>query len=231
MMLMAVWLVFATGCSKEEESNEEEGAEESQETPEGPEAPDPSTIPSTNPNPNVGDGGVETAAFEGGDETTDDIVFEGGDDETPDQVTVSRNFLRINKVLEKDDIRATTDFVGTLKVRALPGQKPSETYNAFRLGTDDSDQFGFGIQVWKPGSSGAAQKQYNALLNDSMGGKRANDVGNQSYRTEHHDLRSVVFLNSKKATVVMVTCDASLCDFDQLTALAQQVQSNVNELL
>ena len=57
-----------------------------------------------------------------------------------------------------------------------------------------------------------------------MGGERSKDVGDMSFRTEHHATRTIVFLDRRRSTLASVTCESKLCTFDQLTALARRVQ-------
>ena len=142
----------------------------------------------------------------------------------PKTVSVQRNLLRVDTMLTKKDIRESVPYNDLLVLGSIVGQEPSMTYNSVRWTTGKEGVFGFGLEVWKPGSQTAANKRFNGLYAQSLGGTVTKDVGDRSFRTEHHHLRTITFYDRKRSGVASISCDTSLCTFDELAALARRVQ-------
>lgn len=142
---------------------------------------------------------------------------------TPRRVEVTASFLKVDGMLEPADVWKSLDYKGLLQHGEFVGQAPSKTYNAMRLATENGG-FGVALQVWKPGSATAGTRRFDDLYKNSIGGQRSKDVGTLAFRSEHHGLRSVVFLDQQRSTVAWVTCEAKLCSFEQLADLSRRIQ-------
>jgi len=123
--------------------------------------------------------------------------------------------------LDRSEVRMALSYQGMLEIDGIVGQSRAAGYQAERLKTADPSQFGVGLQVWKGNNP---PKRYDDLFRQSWGGGPSKDVGDSSFRTEHHRLRELTFLDRKRNLVAILTCDVELCTFDQLVELARRLQ-------
>ncbi|MDX9721452.1 MAG: hypothetical protein RBU37_11950 [Myxococcota bacterium] len=122
--------------------------------------------------------------------------------------------------LEKSELRQVLEYKGLLELDTIHGQRGTG-YQAERFKTEQASQFGIGLQVYKGGNPA---KRYDDLLAQSWGGSISKDVGDLSFRSEHHRLRELTFLDRKRTLVAILSCDVELCSFDQLVELGRRVQ-------
>lgn len=221
-------LVPLSGCDKEEESSAEEEAAE--------EEPEESPADSKNPSPPASDNAQDN---DGNDATTKPTRTQRSARPTPPKTdtqpspvkarktqrrkTPSHDALRVD-MLDKEAIREATGYGKLLREAHFPGQPPTKTYNATRLATEKGG-FGFGLQLWRPGTAQAALKRYNSLFDQSVGGTAIEGAGTQAFATKHHDMRTLTFLN--RNAVAAITCEVSLCSEEQLITLAQRVKERI----
>ncbi|PJB37619.1 MAG: hypothetical protein CO108_20695 [Deltaproteobacteria bacterium CG_4_9_14_3_um_filter_63_12] len=220
MLLLGVGL-GVSACSKEE-PKKEEAEQPAQESP-----AEPVATPAVRPPVNKDAKPMKTVQAVRPQET----VEEPGQVDEPvntaqahKDTAAQGSALNIAAALEKSDIREAVGYLGLLEEATIVGQPENKQYGVTRWSSEGKNEFGFGLQVWKPGSSNTAVKRFDDLYAQSMGGEQTKDVGDSSFRTEHHDLRSIVFLDRRRSLVASLTCDKSLCTFDQLVELSRRVK-------
>ncbi len=140
------------------------------------------------------------------------------------EVEIQANLLNVAVLLERAELREATGYQGLIEEVDLPGQKASARYNGVRWRVDDANDLGISLQVWKPGNQPAATKRFDDLFSQSFGGTKSRDAGDDAFRTEHHGLRSLTFIDRRRSAVANLSCTASICTFDQLADLARRVQ-------
>lgn len=135
-----------------------------------------------------------------------------------------KNALDIEQLINIRELREQTGYSGALSDAWLLGQPPSNHYNVMRLATDNENQLGFSVQVWKPGNQNAASKRFNDLYQQSFGGKKITSVATDAFTASHHDINELGFFEKSKRSTVLLSCSSKICTLEQLQAIALIIQ-------
>jgi hypothetical protein len=139
--------------------------------------------------------------------------------------------LDISKLLNDDEIRGVTGYVGKFEDGKLTDLPTTEFYDSrhFKaLGKPES--YDVGLRVWRLGAS-ASEVQYGKLMSALPDARTTDEVGDGSFRAKSGALGGLVFLVRERGVVVSLTCGAAQCpEPAQLAKLAKLVESRLPDL-
>lgn len=139
--------------------------------------------------------------------------------------------LDISKLLNDDEVRGVTGYVGKFEDGKLTDLPTTEFYDSrhFKaLGKPES--YDVGLRVWRLGAS-ASEVQYGKLMAALPDARTTDEVGDGSFRAKAGALGGLVFLVRERGVVVSLTCGAAQCpEPAQLTKLAKLVESRLPDL-
>ena len=138
-----------------------------------------------------------------------------------------RDGMNIEKLINIRELREQTGYSGVLQDAWLVGQAPDSRYNAMRLATDNADDLGFAVQVWKPGNETAASKRFADLYAQSFGGRKIKNVATDAFIASHHKINEIGFFDKSKRATVLISCSDSVCTPEQIQAVAQIIQRRI----
>lgn len=154
--------------------------------------------------------------------------FDFADEDLPAPPEVRRPKPRVGLDIERliniRELREQTNYAGALSEAWLLGQTPDARYNAMRLATDNANELGFSVQVWKPGNESAAVKRFNDLYSQSFGGKKIKALATDAFVSTHHEIHEIGFFDKGKRAAVLLSCSAKVCTTAQLQAIAVIIQ-------
>jgi len=142
---------------------------------------------------------------------------------SPRSKTLQRDMVKVSHLLDTIEVRQVFDTLDRFEPALFPGQPAGADYNALRLKPVDGKGFGIGVQVWRRKPGREVGELFENLFRESVGGERGRDLG-ESFRSEHHKLRTLTFVDRRKGWVVALTCDASLGTFDQLVTYGTRLR-------
>lgn len=130
----------------------------------------------------------------------------------------------IEKYINIKELREETGFSGALSEAWLDGQENDPRYSSARLATDNNDELGFTIQVWKPGNENAASKRFTDLFEQSFGGQKIKNLASDAFTSHHHKINELAFFEKSKRSTVLLSCSDNICSIEQLKTIAQTIQ-------
>ncbi len=131
--------------------------------------------------------------------------------------------LNIENYINIRELREQTGYSGALSESWLLGQY-DDKYSSARLATENNDELGFSIQIWKPGNESAAQKRFSDLYTQSFGGQKIKSVATDAFVSHHHKIQEVGFYEKNKRATVLLSCSDNICTQEQLKSIAQIIQ-------
>ncbi len=131
--------------------------------------------------------------------------------------------LNIENYINIRELREQTGYSGALSESWLLGQY-DDRYSSARLATENNDELGFSIQIWKPGNESAAQKRFSDLYTQSFGGQKIKSVATDAFVSHHHKIQEVGFYEKNKRATVLLSCSDNICTQEQLKSIAQIIQ-------
>ncbi len=161
---------------------------------------------------------------EGMDFSDTDVDDVAAPAQKPPRQPIRREGMSIEKLINIRELREQTGYSGTLQEAWLLGQNPDNRYNAMRLATDNANDLGFAVQVWKPGNETAAAKRFSDLFSQSFGGQKIKNVATDAFVSNHHKLNELCFYEKSKKATVLISCTESVCTSEQLKSVAQIIQ-------
>ncbi len=132
--------------------------------------------------------------------------------------------LDIERLINIRELREQTGYSGALSQAWLLGQNPDSRYNAMRLSTDNANELGFAVQVWKPGNESAASKRFGDLYAQSFGGKKIKGVASDAFSASHHNIHELGFFDKTRRAAVLLSCSQKVCSPEQLQSIALTIQ-------
>jgi hypothetical protein len=114
-----------------------------------------------------------------------------------------------------------------LRRAALPGVKPSPTYNALYYAPAKGDDFGVGVQVWRDRNLVDSRTRFNTMRATWTNVVKTNKITEQGFRSHFGDVVTLVFADSRRPLVAAVTCDVAVCKADELIELATRVKTRL----
>jgi hypothetical protein len=139
--------------------------------------------------------------------------------------------LDISKLLNDDEIRGVTGYVGQFEDGKLTDLPTTEFYDSRHFkAVGKPEAYDVGLRVWRLGGA-AAEVQYGKLMSALPDARTTDEVGDSSFRAKSGGIGGLVFLVRERGVVVSMTCGSAQCpEASQLTKLAKLVESRLPEL-
>jgi len=139
--------------------------------------------------------------------------------------------LDITKLLNDDEIRGVTGYVGKFDDGKLTDLPTTEFYDSRHFkAVGKPEAFDVGVRVWRLGAA-AAEVQYGKLMATLPEARTTDEVGDSSFRARAGGIAALVFLVRERGVVVSMTCGSAQCtEANQMTKLAKLVESRLPEL-
>lgn len=141
-----------------------------------------------------------------------------------ERIVQKRQGLNIENLITIKEVREQTGYAGAFAQTDLVGQPSDSRYNVIRLSTNNKNELGFSVQVWKPGNESAASRRFEDLFKQSFGGVKQKDVATDAFMSSHHKLHELAFYDKAKRAVVLISCSESVCKASALKGIASIVQ-------
>jgi hypothetical protein len=139
--------------------------------------------------------------------------------------------LDITKLLNDDEIRGVTGYVGKFEDGKLTDLPTTEFYDSRHFkAVGKPEAYDVGLRVWRLGSA-AAEVQYGKLMATLPEARTTDEVGDSSFRARAGGIAALVYLVRERGVVVSMTCGGAQCsEPGQMTKLAKLVESRLPEL-
>ena len=136
------------------------------------------------------------------------------------------------QLLGGEEIKSITGFDGTFESGPLNDEPDTDTYSSQHFkALGQPEFFDVALRLWHLDAQGA-QKRFNELSNSLPGVSQRSDVADRSFLAVEGDIQGYVFMDGRRALVVLITCGKGQCrEIDQLVAIARKVYQNIEAVV